>query len=158
MKFTHFPNARLFCLLTLLFTGSLASAQAQQTARIKLDSLDKLEARASKVEKKDEKAASGEAMVYVRHYEFKQAGEYQDADLQEIRAQLQGPGWSRFIKVEDKGDHEKVDVYLFGNTDGDVREGMTVVVTEPTEVTVVNIVGQVGLDAIKKQAEAMRRK
>src|SRR5688572_29788459 len=151
MKFTDFPITSVFCLLTLLSTVSLASAQAQQTARIKLDSLDKLAARASKVEQKDEKAAGGQGMVYVRHFEFKQAGEYQEADLNEIRAQLQGPNWSRLVKVEDKDDDEKVDVYIFGTADErGAAEGMTVVVTEPKEITVVNIVGQVGLEDIKK--------
>src|SRR5688572_13231631 len=101
MKITHFRITHLFSALGLLFIFSSTSAQAQQTARIKLDSLDKLTARATKVEHKEESAARGEAMVYVRHFEFKQAGEYQEADLQEIRAQLQGPGWSRFVKVED---------------------------------------------------------
>ena len=158
MKFTHFPITRLFCLLTLLFTFSAASVQAQQTARIKLESLDKLAARATEVERKDEKASGGDGMVYVRHLEFKQAGDYQESDLQEIRAQLQAPGWSRFIKVEDKGDNpgekENVEIYVFGRTDGsDSYEGMTVVVTEPKEFTVVNIVGQVNIDHIMKRAK-----
>ena len=157
MKLTHTRIAFIFG-LSLLFILSSASAEAQQTARIKLDSLDKLAARASKVEQREDKANGGEAMVYVRHFEFKQAREYQEADLRELRTQLEGPGWSRLLRVEDKGDDERVDVYLFGNTEGDLREGMTVVVTEPKEVTVVNIVGHVSLDAIKKQSESLWRK
>ena len=97
-------------------------------------------------------------MVYVRHFEFKQAGAYQEADLQEIRAQLQAPGWSRLLSVEDKDSdpekNEKVEIYVFGKTEGsNIHGGMTVIATEPKEVTVVNIVGQGDLKQIMKRAK-----
>jgi hypothetical protein len=45
MKLFHFSLTRIFCLLGLLFTLSLVSAQAQEP-EIKLESLDKLAPRA----------------------------------------------------------------------------------------------------------------
>lgn len=158
MKPTYSAITRLFSILLFLFTLSIGSIQAQETAKLQLESLDKLASRATEVVRKEEKALHGDGMVYVRHFEFKQSGDYKESDLQEIRAQLQSSGWSRFLKAGDKNDdpeeNEHVEVYIFGKTEGsDIYEGMTIIVTEPKEVTVVNIVGQGDIKQIMKMAK-----
>jgi len=146
-----------FGLLSLFFVLSTISAQAQESARIKLESLDRLAPRASEVITKEEKTPDGSGMVYVRGFEFKQAGQYSEAEVEEIRAQLRAPGWSRFMKVEDKDDPEgleTVEIYVFGKSEGsDIYAGMTIIVTEPKELTVVNIVGQGNVNQLMKQVK-----
>lgn len=154
MKRSHLTAKRLLTmLLPLAFVTT--TTHAQETARIKLESLDKLAAKATEVVRKEDKAKGGDGMVYVRCFEFKQAGDYQEADLQAIRAQLQAPGWSRLMKVDDKEDDDDVttEIYVFGKTAGsDIYGGMVVIATEPKELTVVNIVGQGKANEVMKQA------
>ena len=144
---THAPAVKLtLALLPLLLLFAAPTARAQQTARLKLESLDKFAARAVKSEVKEETPEGG-GKVYVRHFEFDRAGAYTESDLAGIRAQVAGAGWSRLMKVEERDDapdeNENVEVYVFGeagakNADG----GMTVISTQLKEFTVVNIVGQ----------------
>jgi hypothetical protein len=155
MKRLHFTASRSFNIL-LLCAISTVAAYAQGTARIKLESLDKLSAKATELVRKEDPARGGGGMVYVRCFEFERAGDYREADLREIRAQLQAQGWSRFMKVavdDDKGvDDETTEIYIFGKTaGGDTYGGMTIITTEPKELTVVNIVGQGNVKDIKRQ-------
>ena len=55
--------------------------------------------------------------VYVRSFEFDKAGQYSEADLAEIRAQLQSPAWNRIVGVRSKREHENAEVYI--KSDGD---------------------------------------
>lgn len=155
LRFT--PTVRLFSLLLLLIPVLTHTAAPQETGKIKLESLDKLAAKASEVVQKEEKTQGGDGTVYVRCFEFEQTGEYQEADLGEIRAQLQAPGWSRLMKVVDKdGDangHETVEIYVFGKAENsDAYQGMTIIAAEAKELAVVNIVGQSSLDEVMKLA------
>ena len=49
--------------------------------------------------------------IYVRSLEFKNAGEFTEADVEPIRAQLQGPEWSRIVQVESRSEKEHVEVF-----------------------------------------------
>ena len=147
--------------LLLVLFALPAGAQQQQGARIKLDSLDKLTARAAQVESKEETPKSGEGKVYVRRFKFGSAGQFTDADLAEVRAQLAGPGWSRFMKVVERDDepdeNENVEIYVYGKAEGsDVYAGMTIIATQTKELTVVNIVGEGKLDDVLKKAGAKK--
>ena len=156
MKLPHStPKRLLTMLLPLAFLTT--TVHAQETARIRLESLDKLASKAVEVVRKEEKAKGGDTMVYARCFEFKETGDYKEIDLQEIRAQLQTPGWSLLMKVNDKDgnsqDNEITEIYIFGRTAGsDLFGGMTIIATESKELTVVNIVGQGSI------AEIMRKK
>lgn len=156
MKHLHFTAAGLLNIL-LLCALHTAAVQAQGTARIKLESLDKLAAKATEVVRKEDTAKGGDGMVYVRCFEFRQVGDYKEADLQEIRTQLQATGWSRVMKVDNKDVNHSADetteIYIFGATVGSgVHGGMTIITTEPKELTVVNIVGQGNVEEIRRQA------
>jgi hypothetical protein len=77
--------------------------------------------------------------IYVKSFEFDREGAYTDADVQAVRTQLETAGWSRLVRVRDEG--ETVEIYLWRDSPG----GLAIVVAEPTELTVVNILGQIDL-------------
>lgn len=56
-----------------------------------------------------------------------------------VREQLKAP-WSRIAGVQRRKDRELVEVYLW--REGDRTGGLAVVVAEPEELTIVNIVGR----------------
>lgn len=148
-------RAAALALLLVALPAVAQQQQQQQGARLKLESLDKLAARAAHVESKEETPQSGEGKVYVRRFKFASAGKFAEADLSEVRAQLAAPGWSRVMKVEERDEepdeNENVEIYVYGKTEGsDLYGGMTIIATQAKELTVVNIVGQGKLsDALK---------
>ena len=153
---------RTLALLPLLLLFAAPAARAQQTARIKLQSLDKFARLAVESEIREETPKGG-GKVYIRHFEFDRAGAYTEADLAEIRAQVAGAGWSRLLKVQERDDapdeNENAEVYVFGNADRkSVYGGMTIITTQLKEFTVVNIVGQSDIDGYVKQLKAGKRK
>jgi hypothetical protein len=76
--------------------------------------------------------------IYVRSFELDR-GVDPAADLEPIRKQLSTGSWTRLISVDSKRDGESVEIYSW--RDGDASGGLAILVSEPTEVTVVNIVG-----------------
>ena len=85
---------------------------------------------------KAQKIVSGLKGIYVRNFEFEKEGEYSVADLDAVRAQLQG--WSRIVSSKSKG--ESTDVYFKAAAPGQIG-GMVVLAAEPKELTVVHISG-----------------
>ncbi len=145
----------------------------QATAgRLRLESLEQLGPRAAEAvnididgilikfagsmlsdEEADERAVkefiAGLKGVYVRSYEFKTEGQFAEADVAGVRAQLRAPAWSRIVDVKSRGlDFGDAEVYV-ASAGGRVQ-GLTLLVVEPKEVTVINIVGDVDLDKLKK--------
>ncbi len=153
-------------LSSLLFTPCFFA----QNARLKIDHLEKLAAKASEVadvsldgpllelaSKFLDKEESEEGVkdlvkglkgVYVKTFEFSQEGAYSEGDLDIIREQLRSPGWARLVNVRSKEDKETVEIYAL--TEGDQMTGLAVVAAEPKELTVVNIVGPISLDKLGK--------
>lgn len=81
--------------------------------------------------------------IYVRSFKFEKAGEYSNADVEKIRAQLKG--WNEVVSV--RGSKENTGIYL--KTDGQKIQGLVVLAAEPMELTVVNIVGTIQPDQLK---------
>jgi hypothetical protein len=81
--------------------------------------------------------------IYVRSYTFAKTGEFSDADVQTIRAQLKG--WSQVVNVQKA--EENTGVFL--KTDGKKIQGLVVLAAEPKELTVVNIVGSINLEKLR---------
>ncbi len=79
--------------------------------------------------------------IYVHSLEFKQAGEFTDADVEPIRAQLQGPEWSRIVQVESKAEQEHVEIYI-KNVNNQTM-GMVVLSQEPKELVLVHLDGPI---------------
>ena len=100
----------------------------------------------------DQKAAAvreiiaGLKGIYVRTFEFSSGKGYTPNDVATIRKQLNAPGWARMVNVNKPGDGEVVDVYFYQEA-GKIA-GLAVLVAEPTELTVVNIVGPIDLSKL----------
>lgn len=86
--------------------------------------------------------------IYVKSFEFEKEGEYSPADVEAIRNQLRGPGWSRLVGVVSRKDRENADVYM--KLDSGRVAGLVVVSAEPKELTVVNIVGNIDIDQLSE--------
>jgi hypothetical protein len=55
-------------------------------------------------------------------------------------------------KDDNRADNETTEIYIFGKTaGGDTYDGMTIITTEPKELTVVNIVGQGNVKDFKRR-------
>jgi len=128
------------------------AAKASETVDVSLDErLTRLAARYLSDKDADEKAVKklieGIKGIYVKSFEFDADGQYVAADVEAIRSQLRGPGWTRLINVTSKKEGN-VEVYTLFN--GDQIGGLAVLVTEDRELTIVNIVGPVDLDKLAK--------
>ncbi len=86
--------------------------------------------------------------VYVKSFEFEKEGEYTEADVEAIRAQLHAPGWARLVSVRSKKQGDNADVYLMGSESN--IQGLAIISAEPKELTVVNIVGPIDIDKLSK--------
>jgi hypothetical protein len=120
------------------------AAKASETVNVNLDaSMLGLAGRFISEDKPEEAAAKkllgGLKGIYVRVFEFEKPGAYARADVDSIREQLRGPGWNCVFSAQKKQDEESVEICL--HHDGDVVTGLTVLAAEPTELTVVNLVG-----------------
>jgi hypothetical protein len=94
------------------------------------------------------KMMQGLKTVQIRTYSFGSDFTYPQADIEQIRAQLSGPGWSPLVQVRKRADtgdgsRENVDIYV-ALEDQKVR-GLVIIDCEPREFTIVNIVGTVDL-------------
>ena len=145
----------------LLLAPAIAAAQG---ARLQLDSLERLAARASETvnisidqgmlqiassvlnangnDPKVKELVSALKGIYVRVFEFDSDQPY-EADLDPVRRQLTSKQWVRIVSVDSRRDREMVEVYSF--KEGDSTNGLAIVVAEPRELTVVNIVGPIDL-------------
>ena len=148
----------------LLLAVWMSAAQAQQ---LDLSSLDGLASRAREAQNVDLdaeklKLASGllgdteggqaknlvSAMqgVFVRAFEFDRTGQYSRSDVDAVRAQLKGPSWSRIVDMKDKDES----VELWFHINNGKMGGMALIASEPKELTVVNIVGPLDMQALGK--------
>lgn len=90
--------------------------------------------------------------IYRRTYRFGVgAVGFADEDVDPIYQKMTGEGWSNVLDVRDKSKREAVTVYSY--VEGESVAGVTVVSSDPNEVTVVNIVGDVDLNALIELSE-----
>jgi len=85
--------------------------------------------------------------VYVRSFEFEKEGQYSLGDVEAIRVQLKSPQWTRIVGVKSlKG--ENSEIYIHRN--GDQIAGLVVIATEPKELTIVHIDGQINPEELSE--------
>src|SRR5262245_58717851 len=155
--------------LILLAAFCVAAARAQD-ARLQIDQLNKLADKAAEVvevalderslrlaakflsannpdEAKVKEIVSGLKGVYVRVFEFDKPGEYSQNDLEPIRSQLRLPGWDKIVSVASRRG-SNVDVHL--KYQGDNVTGLAIIAADPTELTIVNIVGSIDLEKVRQ--------
>ncbi len=85
--------------------------------------------------------------IYVRSYEFTKTGQYNESDLEPLRAYLKQAQWNRI--VESKSDEESSEVYL-QPAGANRLGGVAIISSEPREVTVVYISGNLKPEDIAK--------
>jgi hypothetical protein len=140
-----------------------------QGAKLQLDGLNRLSEKSAEVvdvtidpamlqfasgflsnQKQDEAAMkdliSGLSGVYVKSFQFDSEGVYSDADIDAIRRQLKLPAWTRLINIDSKRERERAEVYVWRQ--GEQTGGLAILVAEPRELTVVNIVGRIDLSKL----------
>ncbi len=162
-------NHSLKIVLPLLLLLLAITANAQD-ARLRFERLNALENKAEEVvevnidgkllelakrvmvkvddpnSKKIGQAISGLKGIYVRVYNFEKENEYNVADVDEIRLQLQSPGWEKLVNVRSKKDNQKIDVFTMFT--GDVMSGVAVVVSESKSIAIVNVIGPIDIDLL----------
>lgn len=167
MKSTYTRNITI-ALLFLLIAG--VAANAQDRARLQFEKLNSLENRARDVvevnidgkllelakrvttkvnddnAKKVALAINGLRGIYVRVFNFEKENEYSVSDVDEVRAQLNSPGWEKLANVRSKKNNQKVDVYTMFT--GDKMDGLAVVLSESKTVAIVNVIGMVDIETL----------
>lgn len=171
-----FKIYRLKIVLILLGLMSAVAANAQD-ARLRFERLNGLENKAQDVvevnidgklldlakrvlaknsdadAKKVAQAISGLKGIYVRVYNFANENEYNVADVDEIRAQLQSPAWEKLANVRSKKNNQKVDVFTMFT--GDQMSGVAVVVSDSKSIAVVNVIGPIDIDLLAEMSGKM---
>jgi len=170
MKTLFQTSLKLASIVALLLGGTAVTVKAQN-AKLQLDQLDFLASKASETVdvKLDEhmmqttakffsssdpddaeikEMIKGVKGIYVKSFTFEKEGEYSQAEVESIMAQLHSSAWNRIIGVTSKKEGENVEVYLL--TVGDQIGGLAVLSVEPKEFTVVNIVGPINLEKLSK--------
>jgi hypothetical protein len=164
-------------LLSLVLLTAISSATAQDPARLHFERLSVLEDKAQdvvevnidgkllelakrvliKVKDQDAKkvgqAISGLKGIYVRVYNFANENEYNVADIDAIRNQLNSPGWEKLANVRSKKNNQKVDVYTMFT--GDTMSGVAVVVSESKSIALVNVIGPIDIDLLAELSGKM---
>lgn len=172
MTRTSIITVRIISLILLLSALGAITAYGQE-AKINLDSLATLEAKASETvdveldermlrlagkvlsgkrspdEAKIKELVAGLQGVYVKVLTFDKAGEYSATDLDPIRAQLRAPRWSKMIGVRTKRDGDNVEVFITTDS-ADKITGLTIISADQTELVVVNIAGQIDLEKLSE--------
>jgi hypothetical protein len=154
---------RILALLTALAAAAAAqqikfafdklAAKASETVNVTLDqALLQMATRFMKEKDADEarvkKLIAGLKAIHVHSFEFDKEGEYTEADLEALRAQVKAPEWQRIITVRSKKDGENVDVYIKGRTEQ--VTGLVIIAAEPRELAVVDIEGPIDLESLSE--------
>jgi hypothetical protein len=84
--------------------------------------------------------------IFVRHFTFETDFAYPKADVDAVRRQLNGPGWSQIVGAISKKDKTDVDVFVL--IEGDKAQGLSIIASQPREFTIVNIVGSIDLEQL----------
>ncbi|HKD82103.1 MAG TPA: DUF4252 domain-containing protein [Candidatus Angelobacter sp.] len=83
--------------------------------------------------------------IYVKSFEFDEASQYSKADVESVRSQITAR-WTKIVQSIDKRNNEHDEIYVLKS--GEHVAGVLILVAEPRELTVVNIVGDVPVEKI----------
>jgi hypothetical protein len=93
------------------------------------------------------KLVGGLKGIYVKSFQFEDRDQYKESDVEELRTQLKAPGWSRIVSSRSKRNGDNAEIYL--KTDAGQITGLTIIATEPKELTIVNIIGYIRPEDIR---------
>jgi len=91
-------------------------------------------------------AISGLKGIYVRVYNFALPNQFEMADVDQIRSELNNPAWQKVANVRSKKNDQKVDIYTMFT--GDQMSGAAVVISDTKTVALVNVVGIIDIDTL----------
>ena len=160
------PRITVSCCV-LLVALVMPAAVAAQGARLQLDHLNRLAEKATETvdvtvdsatlketagflagkgsdKEKVQEVIEGISGIYVKSFKFDTPNVYTEADVEAVRKQAAGAGWTRVIGVKEKG--ELTEIYFWKGRDE--NGGLLVIAAESLELTVVNIVGRVDLASL----------
>lgn len=83
--------------------------------------------------------------IYIRSFQFKNDGEWAQSDLEGVRSQVKGPGWSRVVGYKGA---EGANAEVYVRIDKDKVAGVAILVAEAKEFTVVNLSGTIDLESL----------
>jgi hypothetical protein len=86
--------------------------------------------------------------IYVKVFEFEKEGAYDPAEVEQLRSQLRAPGWSRMLGSVSKKSGENAEIFM--KLDGDRVGGIVILATEPKELSIINIVGNIDLEQLSE--------
>lgn len=84
--------------------------------------------------------------IYIMNFEFKTDNAYTPADLDRVRVQLKAPEWGRIVGIRNNGEGENIEVWV--RTEKGKVAGVAILATEPRQLTVANLVGNIDLDSL----------
>jgi len=163
----------IYTLITTTFLLALSAAAVSvkaQDAKLHFDHLTALETKArdvvevnvdgmlldlakrvtTKINDKDARtvgqAISGLKGIYVRVYNFALPNQFEMADVDQIRNELNNPAWQKVANVRSKRNDQRVDIYTMFT--GDQMSGSAVVISDTKTVALVNVVGVIDIDTL----------
>ena len=128
---------------TFDFNLDALSAKAKEKAEITLEGSLLVQV-LQMAPKNVQDAVANVRRVDVRHYEFANAGQYSDTDLDAVRKSVSS--WPRILNV--KEEHQTVEIYMLSQ-DGKPA-GFLLIAAEPKELTVLHVVGSIDLASLKE--------
>jgi hypothetical protein len=153
--------------ITILLAFLIVAPASAHAQRLQLESLDRLADEAAEVvnltidagmlkfagaflkgqgdEAELKALLSGLEGIYIRTYEFDRERSF-STELGAVRKQLAGQSWSRLVTVDSTRERELVEVYSW--LEGGASRGLAIVVAQPAELTIVNIVGPIDLEKL----------
>jgi len=136
-----------------ILTIALPTVCAAQAARVALPDFRELEAKASEsinISLDGEMLKSAGGLMGGGRGDPARDAEASAGDIEPVLRQAQAPGWKSLMSIRDEED--RVELWMrAGTADG----GMLLVVTEPDELVIVNIVGKIDLEKLRKMQGRM---
>ena len=138
---------------------SALETKARDVVEVNVDGklLDLAKRVTTKINDKDARtigqAISGLKGIYVRVYNFAEVNQFDMADIDQIRAELNGPGWEKVANVRSKRNNQKVDIYTMFT--GDQMSGAAVIISDNKTVALVNVVGIIDIDTLVEMSGKM---
>jgi len=86
--------------------------------------------------------------IYVKSYTFDKDFAYPSTDVDMVRKQLSAPVWQRLVGVRSRKKQANVDIYM--SVDQGKANGLVIIASEPREFTIVNIVGSIDLQKLRR--------
>jgi hypothetical protein len=91
---------------------------------------------------------AGIKSIEIRNYEFATDFAYSSADIDAVRQQLAGPGWSQILQTRNRDRNDDVDMYIL--VENDRTKGFALIASSPREFTIINIVGSINIEDLPK--------